>query len=422
MTFDRAARIRGIGTIAAMKAPRSETVFRIGSLIACLIVTLPEVTRPLTADITETLRRAGVQDLSRVHMPAVRVLFATIPALTAAIFGWALWLNTSTTAIERRRRAIVLLVVQTVIAALSFTDYFFIVAAQIPFVLAPVSALIWLAIQLLGVVGLVTGAAMSGADVSIPEMAGAPRGMALGVSLIYVSGWQIFAFAVGYVASSERRARLELHQRSRELLATQQMLTDSSRIAERTQISRELHDTIGHSLTVLNVNLEFASHLTEGQAAEAVTKAQTVTRMLLADVREIVHSLGDDRAIDLRGALRTLVADSHSPAIHLSIPDDLHIDDPSKAHVVFRCIQEAITNAVRHARARNLWIQLTQSPDALNVRVADDGEGRSAVQHGHGLKGMRARLEEAGGSLNVQTTPGHGFAIDASIPMLREQP
>jgi signal transduction histidine kinase len=405
-----------------MKAPRSDTVFRIGSLIACVIVTLPEVTRPLTADITATLRRAGVQDLSRVHLPAVRVLFATIPALTAAIFGWALWQNTSTAAMERRRRAILLLVVQTAIAALSFTDYFFIVAAQIPFVLAPASALIWLGIQLLGVIGLVAGAAMSGADVSIPEMAGAPSGMALGVSLIYVSGWQIFAFAVGYVASSERRARLELHQRSRELLATQQMLTDSSRIAERTQISRELHDTIGHSLTVLNVNLEFASHLTDGRAAEAITKAQTVTRMLLADVREVVHSLGDQRAIDLPGALRTLVADAHSPAIHLSLPDDLQIDDPSKAHVVFRCIQEAITNAVRHARARTLWIELTQSSDTLNVRVADDGEGRPAVQHGHGLKGMRARLEEAGGRLNVHTMPGRGFTIDASIPMVREQP
>jgi signal transduction histidine kinase len=406
-----------------MKAPRSETLFRIGSLIACLIVTLPEVTRPLTADITETLRKAGVQDLSRLHMPAVRVLLATLPALTAVLFGWALWLNTRPDAIDRgRRRAIVLLVIQTVIAALSVTDYFFIVAAQIPFVLAPLGALVWLGSQVLGVIGLVTAAALSGADVSIPEMVGAPPRLAFAVSIIYVSGWQIFAFAVGYLASSERRARLELQQRSRELLATQQMLADSSRIAERTQISRELHDTIGHSLTVLNVNLELASHLTEGRAGEAITKAQTVARMLLADVREVVHSLGDDRAIDLPGALRTLVSGSQSPTIHLSVPDDLHIDDPSKAHAVFRCIQEAITNVVRHARARNLWIELTQSADALTVGIRDDGEGRTAVEHGHGLKGMRARLEEVGGTLNVRTTPGHGFTIEARVPVPQEQP
>src|SRR6185436_21028322 len=100
------------------------------------------------------------------------------------------------------------------------------------------------------------------------------------------------------LAASEQRSRRDLQQRARELLATQQMLADSSRVAERTQISRELHDTLGHSLTVLSVNLELASHLTDGRAAEAVTKAQTVARMLLADVREVVHSLGDDRTID----------------------------------------------------------------------------------------------------------------------------
>jgi signal transduction histidine kinase len=406
-----------------MKAPRSETLFRIGSLIACLIVTLPEVTRPLTADITETLRKAGVQDMSRLHMSAVRVLLATLAALTAVLFGWTLWLNTGPDAIDRgRRRAIVLLVVQTAIAALSFTGYFFIVAAQIPFVLAPFGALVWLGSQILGVIALVTAAAMSGVDVSIPEMAGAPPRMAFAVSIIYVSGWQIFAFAVGYLASSERRARLELQQRSRELLATQQMLADSSRIAERTQISRELHDTIGHSLTVLNVNLELASHLTEGRAGEAITKAQTVARMLLADVREVVHSLGDDRAIDLPGALRMLVSGSQAPAIQLSVPDDLHIDDPSKAHAIFRCIQEAITNTVRHARARHLWIEVTRSADALTVGIRDDGEGRAAVQQGHGLKGMRARLEEVGGTLTVRTTPGHGFAIEAWVPVPKEQP
>jgi signal transduction histidine kinase len=406
-----------------MKVPRSETLFRIGSLIACVIVTLPEVARPLTGDITETLRKAGVQDLSRVHMPAVRVLLGAIPASTAVLFGWALWLNTDADVAERgRRRAIALLIVQTVIAAFSVTGYFFIVAAQIPFVFAPVGALIWLTGQLLGVVGLVTAAARSGADVSIPEMAGAPREMAFAVSIVYVSGWQIFAFAVGYLASSERRARLELEQRSRELLATQQMLADSSRIAERAQISRELHDTIGHSLTVLNVNLELASHLTEGRAADAITNAQTVGRMLLADVREVVHSLSDDRTIDLRGALTTLVAGCQFPIIHLSVPDDLSIGDPVKAHAIFRCIQEAMTNVVRHAKARTLWIELTQSADALTVHITDDGEGRRTVRQGYGLKGMRARLEEAGGRLHVQTAPGQGFSIEASVPVSKEQP
>jgi signal transduction histidine kinase len=200
------------------------------------------------------------------------------------------------------------------------------------------------------------------------------------------------------------------------------MLADSSRIAERAQISRELHDTLGHTLTVLNVNLELASHLTDGRAAEAVTKAQTVARMLLADVREVVHSLADERIVDLRGALTTLVSDAHSPAIHLSMPDGLHVDDPSKAHVVFRCVQEAITNAARHARARNLWIRVTQSLDGLDVCISDDGQGDAVVKPGRGLRGMRERLEEVGGSLKLQAVPGHGFIVEAWVPTLKEQP
>ena len=406
-----------------MRVPRSETLFRIGGLVACAIVALPEVARPLAGDITATLRAAGIEDVSRIHLTGVRTIMAAIPAITAALFAAAFWRNTAPDAFDQpRRRGIVLLVVQSLIAALSVAGYFFIVAAQVPFVLAPAAALVWLGGQLLAAAALVSAAALAGADVTIPEMAGAPPSLGFVVSIVYVSGWQVFAFGVGYLASTERRSRLELQRRGREVLATQQMLADSSRLAERTQISRELHDTLGHSLTVLNVNLELASHLTDGPASEAISKAQTVARMLLADVREVVHSLGDERTIDVRGALTTLVADAHSPAIHLSMPVDLHIDDPSRAHAVFRCVQEAITNAARHARARNLWIVIAQTPDGLDVRISDDGEGRLEVQPGHGLRGMRHRLEEVGGKLRVQAAPGRGFTIEAWVPMAKEQP
>jgi signal transduction histidine kinase len=404
-----------------MRTLRSDTLFRTGGLLACAIVALPMVIQPLTGDISQVLRNAGVQDLSRIHIPVVRLLLAAIPAVTAVIFGVALWFTTGSEPL-RPRRAVMLLIVQGVIAAFATTEYFFIVAAQAPLVFAPAAAVIWLGGQLVVVAALVIGAAWSGGLVVIPEMAGAPQPVAFAVSLVYVSGWQIFAFGVGYLASSERRARLELERRSRELLATQQMLADSSRVAERVQISQELHDTIGHSLTVLNVNLELASHLTEGRAAEAVTKAQTVARMLLADVREVVHSLADERDIDLRGALTTLVADAHSPAIHLAMPDDLRVADPTRAHAVFRCVQEAITNAVRHAHAQNLWIRVAQSLDGLDVHITDDGKGQSEVNAGHGLKGMRQRLEDVGGRLKVEAALGRGFTIEAWVPVPREQP
>ena len=423
MTFDRVCGTHRPIQCGLMRAPRPDTLFRVGGLVACVIIALPMVTQTLAGDVTALLRKSGVHDLSRINLTAVRFLLAVVPAAAAALFGAAFWVNTRPDAWGRpRRRAVALLVIQAIIAAASEADYFFIVAAQAPFVFSPMGALLWLVGQLAAVTGLVAGAAMIGANVAIPEMTGAPTPLAIAVSIVYLAGWQVFAFSVGYLASSERRWRVDMEQRSRELLATQQMLADSSRVAERAEISRELHDTLGHSLTVLSVNLELASHLTEGRAAEAVTKAHTVARMLLADVREVVHSLGDERSVDLRGALTTLVAGAHSPVVHLSVPEDLHIDDPSKAHAVFRCVQEAITNAVRHARARNLWIHLTQSSDGLEVRISDDGDGGVEVKPGHGLKGMRERLEEVGGWMKVQAAPGHGFTIEAWVPVLREQP
>jgi len=408
--------------MSGMRVPRADTIFRLGGLTACVIVALPLFSRTLGGDAAAQLQQAGIDDLSGINVPAARLLLAAVPAATAVLFACAFWLTTRPHSFERSpRRAVALLAVQALIAVLSITDYFFIVAAQAPFIFAPIGALLWLGGQIVVLSGVALALASSGADVIIPEMAGAPPRLAMAVTLLYLAGWQVFAFSVGYLAASERRSRQQLERNTRELMATQQMLADSSRVAERAQISQELHDTLGHSLTVLNVNLELASHLTDGHAAEAISKAQTVGRMLLADVREVVHALGDRRTVDLRAALTMLAADSHSPAIHLSLPESLDVTDPSKAHAIFRCVQESITNAARHARARNLWVELTQTSEGLDVHIADDGHGRSKVEPGRGLKGMRERLEGVGGRLKIHAAPGRGFTIDAWIPSPREQ-
>lgn len=400
-----------------MTSPRPDLLFRLGGLVACVIVALPLMAHPLAGDIVEMLRSAGITDLSRINLTGTRIVLAAVPALFTTLFAGAFWLNTRPDTLDRRRRRGVALLVLQAFLAFWVTDYFVVVAAQVPFVFAPRGAFIWLGGQLVGFLISVAVAVRLGTQVTIPEMAWTPGALAVALSIVNIAGWQFFAFSVGYLAASERRAHRELHQRSRELLATQQMLADSSRVAERAQISRELHDTLGHSLTVLNVNLELASHLIDGRAAEAVTKAQTVARLLLADVREVVHALGDARAIDVRRALSTLAEGAHTPAVQLSMPETLTIDDPELAHAIFRCVQEAITNAVRHAHAKHLWIDLVQGADGLELHIRDDGDGDSAVRPGRGLSGMRERLEAAGGRLTLATSIGQGFRIDVWIPM-----
>lgn len=230
-------------------------------------------------------------------------------------------------------------------------------------------------------------------------------------------GFQAFALLSTNAALSEAKAKAELAQVNAELRATQALLAESSRMAERLRIARDLHDLIGHHLTALSLNLEVARNVSEGRVHEHVEKARTLARLLLSDVRDVVSSMRDDQTLDIGRALETLTEDIPSPSVHLSVPPGLQLDDPARAQVLIRCIQEVITNAVRHADAENLWITVFQSGEGLTISAQDDGRGTATVKVGNGLKGMLERLETFGGTLNLASSPGQGFQLTAQLPL-----
>ena len=235
-------------------------------------------------------------------------------------------------------------------------------------------------------------------------------------SLLY-GGFSMFIFVTSLVARQQTDAREEQRRLNTELRATRVLLAESARVNERTRISRELHDLLGHHLTALSLNLEVAGHLTEGQAQEHVHQAHTLAKLLLTDVREAVSQLRDSGAIDLAAALRPLTEQVPSLDIHLEIDEPLSVEDPERAHVLLRCTQEIITNAVRHAGARNLWIQVRrEAPGMVVLEAHDDGVGADAIVVGNGLRGMRERLQQCGGELQIETHRGQGFRLRASVP------
>ncbi|MEM9531842.1 MAG: sensor histidine kinase [Pseudomonadota bacterium] len=229
-------------------------------------------------------------------------------------------------------------------------------------------------------------------------------------------GYSSFTFVISLVARRQSRARDELRKVNSELRATQALLAESTRIAERVRISRELHDLVGHHLTALSLNLEVASHLVTGKAVEHVTQAQTVAKLLLSDVREVVGAMRGDDNIDLTESLRNLSEGVPTPQIHLDIPDSLAVDDPQRAQVVLRCAQEIITNAVKHADAENLWLTVRQDDEGLAIQARDDGRGTTEVENGNGLTGMGERVRQLGGELSVKSDPGAGFSLNAWLP------
>ena len=231
-------------------------------------------------------------------------------------------------------------------------------------------------------------------------------------------GFSGFTFVTSLVARQQTDSREEQRRLNAELRATRTLLTESSRIGERMRISRELHDLVGHHLTALSLNLEVASHLAVGSALEHVRQAQSVAKLLLADVREVVSQLREDDSIDLTAALKTLVEGVPGLTIHLQLPTRFALDDPRRAQVLLRCAQEIITNTVRHAYARNLWLSFERTAThELAMHARDDGRGAAEVRHGNGLIGMRERLAQIGGHLQISTARDRGFVLDAWLPV-----
>jgi signal transduction histidine kinase len=102
--------------------------------------------------------------------------------------------------------------------------------------------------------------------------------------------------------------------------------------------------------------------------------------------------------------------------IHLEIPSDLGLTDPKRAQILLRCAQELITNAVRHAQAGNLWISLSEESDGIILKARVDGRGAPNLVPGNGISGMRERLRELGGRLDIAKRPGAGFQVKAWLP------
>ena len=279
-------------------------------------------------------------------------------------------------------------------------------AGVIPWLLSKRVGVIWLVVSQLAVLPVYS------------LIMGLPLFEALLQSLLY-GGFSMFVFVTSLVARQQTQAREEQRRLNAELRATRLLLAESARVNERTRISRELHDLLGHHLTALSLNLEVAGHITEGQAQEHVRQAHTLAKLLLTDVREAVSQLRESGAIDLVAALRPLTERVPSLDIHLQVDEPLNVDDPERAHVLLRCTQEIITNAVRHAGARNLWIRVEKEGDNIVIDARDDGIGGEVdeILPGNGLRGMRERLAEYGGGFDVSARLGEGFHLRASLPV-----
>jgi len=201
---------------------------------------------------------------------------------------------------------------------------------------------------------------------------------------------------------------------------------------ERRSLARDLHDDIGQALTALKIQLESLAQAGEGASRKRVDECVETTRHTLERVRQLSLSLRPLQLDDLGlvAALRSHLdrqAGLGGLAPHFDAGEAPPQLAPEIETACFRVAQEAITNVLRHARARNLWLRLFTAGDRLALSVRDDGGGfdpesarrRAAAGGSMGLAGMEERISIAGGSIELRSAPGQGTVLLATFPLER---
>jgi signal transduction histidine kinase len=332
------------------------------------------------------------------------------------LFGACFWATTSS--IQRSHSMTYILIgLETLIALYfawlqpgsSITFLLVFVAWQIALILPARQALLWIVIQ-------------SIAHIVLNEKFNTVGLMDLAQYVVYYS-FKTFTCVIVILAKQEAEARMDQAVINGQLEATRELLAENSRSLERLRISRELHDAVGHRLTALYLHLEVArnAHKPE-QIHDHVEKAQRVSQELLTDVRDVVRTLRNSSRIDLNGALLALSADLPGLKVHLAAPEHLSLEDSNKAEVLIRCVQEIITNTLKHASATELWITLEIINKDIRMVAHDNGRHALPVRDaGLGLIGMKERFVQYGGLVEVGAEEGSSFSIRALLPLSSPQ-
>lgn len=387
---------------------------RVTGVCVSLLVTLPPLWGRFAGNMAELQKDFSLT----AHQAAVVQRVGLAAGLTLiALFALFFWISTRPRQLlEPARWVPLVLLLETALAYVLNIELLYLVAAQAGFMLAPKTSYRFAAGLLALVIGIGVQAARDGSFVAMEGVAHLPALWQQVFTIGGVLAYMAFAFAAGQLIAIEARQRRDLALQNAELQATRQLLSDSSRIAERVAISRELHDTVGHHLTALSVNLQLATRRATGDLQPLVREAHLVAKLLLAEVREVVGSLRKERSMDIAEAMRGLGQAVREPEVHIAVEELVAVHEPALAHVLYRCAQEAVTNAVRHARAAHVWVRVFPDRDGVSLEVKDDGRGAASVQPGNGLRGMRERVEEWGGQMQVHPRKGQGFLVNVWLP------
>ena len=246
------------------------------------------------------------------------------------------------------------------------------------------------------------------------------------VALAYGVG-VIFVVVFTRIAASEREARASLSEANRQLREHAAQVEELAVTKERNRLAREIHDSLGHYLTVVNVQIGAAQAMfsqDSKRALDHLSKAQTLTQEGLAEVRRSVAALraSPTESRPLAEAVGELVDQWNATGLKttLTVLGTLRQLTPQADLTLYRAAQEALTNVSKHASANRVDLILNYvNPESVLLAVQDNGVGGAGADElntGFGLLGVRERVQLLGGEVRIHTGRNDGFKLEVELP------
>ena len=250
-------------------------------------------------------------------------------------------------------------------------------------------------------------------------------------SLLFLTATVVAALFAGMTAASGSRYLAWMDERARRLEIERDQQATIAAAAERTRIARELHDIVSHSLSVVITLADAAalvSHTDPVQGADAMAEVSEVGRHALSDMRAMLGVLRTDEpaagsaplppqpGVAELGALVERIR-ATGLAVTLSVHGTPFPLGGAAELTAYRIVQEALTNTIRHATARQAWVTISYDEPEVRIEVADDGlpVSKAGAPAGHGIEGMRERVALHRGALRAGPADGGGWLVEATL-------
>jgi two-component system sensor histidine kinase DesK len=238
---------------------------------------------------------------------------------------------------------------------------------------------------------------------------------------LHITGWEMFYAALfPMIIGAGNTFFAERNRMNRRLRKANEEIENLAKVAERERIARDLHDVLGHTLSVITLKSELAGKLIDRdpeRARKEIGEVEEISRKALSDVRDAIRGYRSQGLVaELANAKTTL--ETAGLAVQCDAATTMKLPAVQES-VLSLAVREAVTNVVRHAQARTCRMRLEQQNGSCRLEIQDDGRGSSNGE-GNGLRGMRERVEMLGGTLRRNTESGTTLTI--TLPLKEMAP